>query len=121
MALPFSVNDNSSVTSAPGWGATAIWNSSVVGSNTSTCNWAPTSRLMGSPRLSGQMSGGRRGKRIVSAHHYPDEPPPKQSTGPEHVDVMATSLGDDRVDVSTVDADRRPSGRRRLRRAQISD
>src|ERR1700712_2629336 len=101
ITLPFKVNDNDSVTSAPGWGATAIWNSRVVGSKTSTWSWAPTSRLMSSPLLS-----------VISADHGPAKAEAERQT---------RSLGDDRVDVSPVDADRRSGGGRRQRRTQVGD
>src|ERR1700737_5322026 len=44
--LPSSTNDNRSEHLVFGWGATAIWNSNVVGSVISTSSSAPTSRFM---------------------------------------------------------------------------
>src|SRR5271157_4148591 len=62
--LPSNTNDNRSETSVFGCGATAIWNSNVVGSVISTSSSAPTSRFM-APMPTGRASATKAPRRAA--------------------------------------------------------
>ena len=89
LACRSSTNDNDSVTSAPGCGATAIWNSRVVGAVISTSSSAPTARFIATRFSdSGEQVLAVRG----TAHLYP-RPSPGETSG-----KPCSAGGDQRAD-----------------------
>jgi serine/threonine protein kinase len=82
MGFPFKTNDNDSNTWVLGCGATAIWNSSVVGAVMSTSSCAPTTRLM-SPMMPADRTSRGRATAHGSARLW-SGPAARSNSLPEH-------------------------------------